>query len=96
MHQRFLRWPVENGIHWASVKAAMYKLNKGESQLKKLKETSLSEQNFLERADLEAWIANHPDVLGEDLLVLETEHPLPTKLRIDILALDSDGNVVVV
>jgi hypothetical protein len=74
----------------------MYKLNKGESQLKKLTETSLSEQNFLERADLEAWIANHPDVLGEDLLVLETEHPLPTKLRIDILALDSDGNVVVV
>lgn len=73
----------------------MYKLNKGDSQLKKLAETSLGEQNFLE-GNLKVWIANHPDVLGEDLLVLETEHLLPTKLRIDILALDSNGNVVVV
>jgi hypothetical protein len=74
----------------------MYKLNQGEKQLKKLTDTSLGEQNFLERKDLEAWIADKPDVLGEDLLVLDTEHQLPTKLRIDILALDSDGNVVVV
>ncbi len=74
----------------------MYKLNRGESKLRKLTETSLAEQDFLERKDLEAWMANNPDALGEDLLVLETEHPLPTKLRIDILALDSDGNVVVV
>ena len=74
----------------------MYKLKQGESQLTKLTETSLSEQNFLERTHLEAWIAAHPDALGEDLLVLKTEYPLPTKLRIDILGLDSDGNVVVV
>jgi RecB family endonuclease NucS len=71
----------------------MYKINQGESELKKLAETSLSGQGFLERRHLEEWIADHPDVLGEDLLGLETERPLPTKLRIDILALDSDGSV---
>lgn len=52
---------------------------------------------FLERSDIEEWIASSPDVLGEDLLVLKTEHIIPdNKLRIDILALDTNGNIVVV
>jgi hypothetical protein len=74
----------------------MYKLNKTENQLTKLKETTLSDQGLLERFDLETWIAGSPGVLGEDLLVLATEYILPSKLRIDILALDKSANIVVI
>lgn len=74
----------------------MYKLNKTEKQLTKLKETTLSDQGLLERFDLEAWIAGSPGVLGEDLFVLATEYILPSNLRIDILALDKSANIVVI
>ncbi|MGA9965700.1 MAG: endonuclease NucS domain-containing protein [Terriglobales bacterium] len=74
----------------------MYKLNKTEKQLTKLKETTLSDQGLLERFDFETWIAGSPGVLGEDLLVLATEYVLPSNLRIDILALDKSANIVVV
>jgi RecB family endonuclease NucS len=74
----------------------MYKLNRADNQLTKLTKTSFGEQGLLERFDLEKWIAASPDVLGEDLLILATEHILPSNLRIDILALDTNANVVVV
>lgn len=74
----------------------MYKLNKTDKQLTKLAKTSLTEQGLLERFDLEQWLASSPQVLGESLLVLATEHVLPTNLRIDILALDRHANIVVV
>jgi hypothetical protein len=74
----------------------MYKLNKAGKHLSKLRQTTLGDQGILERFDLEEWIATSPDVLGEDLLVLKTEYVLPSKLRIDILALDKSANLVVV
>ncbi len=76
----------------------MYKLdrNNNQDQLTKLTKTSLTEQGLRERFDLEKWIADSPDVLGEDLLVLQTEYTLPSDLRIDILALDTDANLVII
>ena len=74
----------------------MYKLNRAGKQLTKLTLTSLTDRGLLERFDLEEWIATSPDVLGEDLLVLAKEYVLPSKIRIDILALDKSANVVVV
>lgn len=74
----------------------MYKLDKLGKQLTKLTKTTLAEQKLLERFDLEEWLASTPEVLGEDLLVLAMEYPLPTNLRIDILALDKQANLVVV
>jgi hypothetical protein len=74
----------------------MYKLDRAGKHLTKLSPTSLSDQRLLERFDLEKWVAGSPEVLGEDLLVLATEYILPSKLRIDILALDKSANIVVV
>lgn len=74
----------------------MYKLDKSSKRLSRLTKTSLTEHRMLERFDLEEWLASTPEALGEDLLVLATEHVLPTNLRIDILALDKHANLVVV
>jgi hypothetical protein len=74
----------------------MYRLDKGSKHLSKLTNTSLTEEGMLERQDLEEWLASTPEALHEDLLVLATEYVLPTNLRIDILALDKQANLVVV
>ncbi len=93
--QRRVVFGTDNGTAWAP-RCRMYKLNKTEKQLTKLKQTTLNDQGLLERFDLETWIAGSPGVLGENLLVLATEYILPSNLRIDILALDKSANIVVV
>lgn len=51
-----------------------------------------------ERQDLEAWVLAHPQILGERLLVISSEFHRFDKSnrRLDVLALDEDGNLVVV
>lgn len=51
-----------------------------------------------ERADLQQWIINHPDLLGEDLLIITTEFDRFDKSnkRLDLLALDVKGNLVII
>lgn len=61
-------------------------------------ETTLSEHNILERQDIEKWIEDYPDVLGEELLIVSTEYDRfdKTRERLDLLAIDRDGNLVVI
>ena len=61
-------------------------------------ETTLGEHNILERQDIEKWIEDYPDVLGEELLILTTEYDRfdKTKERLDLLAIDKDGNLVII
>lgn len=58
----------------------------------------LSDLGILERRDLQEWILRHPNVLGESLLVLDYEFNQfsDVKDRIDILAVDEDGRLVIV
>jgi hypothetical protein len=51
-----------------------------------------------ERQDLEAWIVAHPDILGEKLLLLTSEFDRFDKSskRLDCLALDANGKLVVI
>lgn len=64
----------------------------------KVEPVSFSEIGIKERKDLEQWVANHPDLLGEDLLVITMEFDGfdKTDRRLDILALDLDGVLAVV
>ncbi|MFH0982741.1 MAG: hypothetical protein V2A79_14550 [Planctomycetota bacterium] len=59
---------------------------------------SFAEIGVKERADLEAWVIDNPQVLGEDLLVITAEFDRFEKStrRLDVLALDKDGVLVVV
>lgn len=62
------------------------------------KKTDFSSHNILERLHIEKWIETNPDILGEDLLILTNEYDRfdKTNERLDLLAIDRDGNIVVV
>jgi hypothetical protein len=51
-----------------------------------------------ERTDLERWVTAHPNLLGEDLLIITTEFDRfdRSSKRLDLLALDADSKLVVV
>lgn len=59
---------------------------------------SFSDIGIKERKDLQEWIIAHPELLGEDLLVITSEFDRFDKSnrRLDILALDSEGVLVVI
>lgn len=63
-----------------------------------IKEISFKEVGLKERKDLQEWIANNPNMLGEDLLIIQKEFDgfNDTNERLDLLALDKDGNIVVI
>ena len=67
------------------------------------KAVSLEKKSFLElklseRNDLQEWIANNPQILGEDLLIIQKEFDgfSDTNERLDLLALDKSGRLVVI
>lgn len=61
-------------------------------------ETDLKTHNILERQDMEKWVENYPDILGEELLILTTEFDKfdKTDERLDLIAIDKTGNLVLV
>ena len=68
------------------------------NRILELTEKSFSELGFRERENLQEWIANNPSSLGEDLLIIQKEfNGLPdTNERLDLLALDKQGSLVVI
>jgi hypothetical protein len=63
-----------------------------------VEESGFSELGILEEDDIQEWAIDEPRLLGEDLLVISSEYSNfeDTRDRLDILALDRDGNLVVV
>lgn len=59
---------------------------------------SFSDLQFHERYDIQEWILNNPELLGEPLLVIATEFSGfdKTSERLDVLALDKRGKLVVI
>ncbi|NDR55305.1 DUF4268 domain-containing protein [Pseudoruegeria sp. M32A2M] len=76
----------------------MFQINRTDNCLTKLDERTFSELNFREREHLQEWLAQIPDALGEDLLIVQKEFDGfdDTRERLDLLALDKDGNLVVI
>ena len=76
----------------------IYRLDKEKNRIVPCEETDFKSNNILERQHIEKWIENYPDILGEQLFVVTTEYDKfdKTNERLDILALDKDGNLVVV
>lgn len=62
------------------------------------KETEFSKHSILERQHIEKWVESTPEILGEELLIITNEYDRfdKTNERIDLLALDRDGNIVVI
>src|SRR5256885_1197090 len=76
----------------------IFSVDPNTKELTRVESASFSELGIRERGDLEQWIILHPDVLGERLLPITSEFSRFDKSsrRLDILALDADGILVVI
>ena len=83
----------------------MFQIDRTANRLRKLERTSFSEVGFREREHLQEWLATMPDALceamseGEDgLLIIQKEFDGfdGTRERLDLLALDRAGQLVII
>ena len=76
----------------------MFKVELSENRLVRLEKKRFADLNFRERDDLQEWIVGMPDVLGEELLIVQKEFDgfADTRERLDLLALDKEGQLVVI
>lgn len=76
----------------------MYRINPTENRISKLEQKTFQSMGFRERNHLQQWIANMPECLGEDLLIIQEEFAgfEETRERLDLLALDKQGNLVII
>ncbi len=77
----------------------MYRIDKASNTIAPLEECSFAQLGFRERAHrLQEWIANEPEALGEELLIIQKEFAgfLDTQERLDLLALDKQGSLVII
>lgn len=76
----------------------MYKINKDSKQTEKIQEVSFESLGITERYDIQEWVAKNPSILEYDseLLIIQKEFDgfEDTNRRLDLLALDSNGNLV--
>lgn len=76
----------------------MFEIDRDENRIVPLKTRTLSELNFMERNHLQEWLAKAPVALGEELLIIQKEFAgfAETKERLDLLALDKEGRLVII
>jgi len=76
----------------------MYIINKEKNRISKIKEATFSDLGFKEKENLQEWLANNPGALGEELLIIQKEFDGfdDTRERLDLLALDKQGNLVII
>ncbi|HRE76597.1 MAG TPA: DUF4268 domain-containing protein [Flavobacterium sp.] len=76
----------------------MYIIDKNTNRITKLNEKSFTELGFRERNHLQEWIANNPESLGEEILIIQKEFNgfNDTNERLDLLGIDKQGNLIVI
>ena len=69
--------------------------NKGSERIE---EVEFSQLGFKERQDIQEWVVSNPSILGDDLLIIGKEFSGfdRTNERLDLLAVDSDGKLVII
>lgn len=75
----------------------MYSIDRASNTIAPLKRSSFKDLKFGERQHLQEWLAKHPEALG-DLLIIQKEFDGfdGTRERLDLLALDQRGHLVVI
>ena len=75
----------------------MYRLNRERNLLEEITETTFYESNLMERQHIEEWLRKNPEIMGEELLIIGHEYDdFENNERIDLLAIDKEGNLVVI
>jgi len=77
----------------------VYRINKEDNRIQRLESRLFSDLGFREREHLQEWLANYPEALeAAGLLIIQKEFDGfdDTRERLDLLALDRTGNLVVI
>ncbi len=76
----------------------MYTVNIKDKRILPIRKVAFSSLGLTERNDLQEWLAHSPSALGQDLLIIQKEFDGfdETRERLDLLALDKKGNLVVI
>lgn len=76
----------------------MYIINKETNRIEKIESTTFKQLGFKEREHMQEWIANNPSCLNEDFLIIQKEFDgfYDTSERLDLLAIDKQGNLVII
>ena len=76
----------------------MYLINKDANSIQEIKASTFKELGFKERDHLQEWIAKNPMCLNEEILIIQKEFSgfSDTNERLDLLALDKQGNIIII
>jgi hypothetical protein len=76
----------------------MYRIDRSNNVIEPLNKCEFGKLGLRERAHLQEWIAKYPRALGEELLVIQKEFAgfSDTQERLDLLALDKEGSLVII
>ena len=76
----------------------LFRINPDSQVSERIKEVDFAQLGLRERRDIQEWIAANPSILGEDLLIVGKEFSRfdLTNERLDLLAVDLDGKLVVI
>lgn len=76
----------------------MYLIENDKKKIKEIPKCDFSSIGVKERQDIEEWVEKNPEILDEDLLIIQKEFDGfdDTNERLDLLALDVEGNIVVI
>ena len=80
------------------IKQDMFQIDVNSNRILPLQVKSFGELGFKEKKNLQEWLVHQPDAFGEELLIIQKEFDGfgETRERLDLLALDKDGNLVVI
>ena len=76
----------------------MFHVDRSKNRLARLEQRRFVDLDIREGEHLQEWLARMPDSLGEDLLIIQKEFDgfADTRERLDLLALDREGRLVVI
>lgn len=76
----------------------LFRIDPENDQAEAITEVDFARLGFQERRHIQEWVAANPSILGEDLLIIGKEFSGfdRTAERLDLLALDPDGKVVII
>ncbi len=76
----------------------LFRINADEQTSRQVREAEFAALGLQERYDIQEWIAANPSILGDDLLIIAKEYARFdwTNERLDLLAVDSLGNLVII
>lgn len=76
----------------------MFRVDLSQNRIARLAQKRFGDLALRERDHLQEWLVHQPDALGEELLIIQKEFDGfdETRERLDLLALDKGGNLVVI